>query len=88
MATDKNQKSKIPLKIPLIGQLAFKNFFITKKDLIEGVIQCSQSKNPTKALTKYFLSNKLISLRNVKRLAIASKTLQSRQKELKLDKKS
>ncbi len=75
------KKGKI--KIPLIGLLAVKNLLITKEELQQGVKHCSAAENNSSALKEYFLSNELISLKNIERLARAAKALEFRQKEYK-----
>ncbi|MCP4669705.1 MAG: DUF342 domain-containing protein [Desulfobacula sp.] len=77
----KGKKDKI--EIPLIGQLAVKNLLITKEELQKGVKHCSAAENKLSALKEYFLSNELISLKNIERLARAAKALEFRQKEFK-----
>ncbi len=77
------EKNNQKLKIPLIGLLALKNLFVTKKDLREALLSCSGKKDLDLALKDYFLSNELISSRNMKRLSKAAKALGKRQKELK-----
>ncbi|MEN8211892.1 MAG: flagellar assembly protein A [Thermodesulfobacteriota bacterium] len=79
MAIDKNKK----IKIPLIGQLALKNHLITSEALQKALVYCSDSSNKDIALKDYFLSKKLISSRNVERLAKAAQTFGFRQKEFK-----
>lgn len=79
MGVKKNQK----LKIPLIGLLALKNLFITKKNLQQALLSCSGKKNVDLALKDYFLSKELISSRNMERLSRAAKALEIRQKEFK-----
>ena len=79
MALDKQGK----IQAPLIGQLAVKNLLITKEELQKGLVHCSESKNKTRALKEYFLSNELISSENIERLDRAAKTLEFRQKEFK-----
>jgi len=79
MGAKNNQK----LKIPLIGLLALKNLFITKKDLQQALLSCSGKKNLDLALKDYFLSKELISSRNMNRLSRAAKALGKRQKEFK-----
>ncbi len=70
-------------KIPLIGQLAVKNLLITKEELQQALLHGSSAKNKTTALKEYFLSNELISSKNIDRLARAAKALEFRKKEFK-----
>ena len=79
MALDKQGN----IKVPLIGQLAVKNLLLTKEELQKGLVHCSESKNKTRALKEYFLSNELISSENIERLVRAAKALEFRQKEFK-----
>ncbi len=79
MATE----SKTKVQIPLIGILAVKNLLITKEDLQKALSECVGAKRTDAALKAYFLSNELISPKNIERLSRAAKTLGLRQKEYK-----
>jgi len=70
-------------KIPFIGLLAVKNLLVTKEDLQKGMSQCAGAENIDLALKEYFLSNELVSSRNMERLLRAAKALEMRQKEFK-----
>jgi len=79
MATNNSSKPKIPF----IGLLAVKNLLVTKEDLQKGMSQCAGAENIDLALKEYFLSNELVSSRNMERLLRAAKALEMRQKEFK-----
>lgn len=79
MAEGPKQKSSIPL----IGALALKNQLVTKAELEAGLTQCKNAKNPDDALKAYFLSQELISNKNIQRLTLAAKAITIRQKEYK-----
>ncbi len=83
MTTDLNDKTNIPVKTPVIGLLAVKNFLITKEDLQKGLSQGSSAQDPTLALQEYLLSEELVSPENMQRLVRAAKALDTRQKEFK-----
>ncbi len=76
-----NQNTK-KTNVPLIGILAVKNSLITKEELQKGLEKCAKEGNLENALKKYFISNELISSKNVDRLLVAVKALTMRQKEL------
>ncbi|MCG8683403.1 MAG: FapA family protein, partial [Desulfobacterales bacterium] len=67
--------------IPLIGMLAVKNQLVTKAELEAGLTSCAGSENPEKDLSEYFLSQELISKKNIQRLIVAAKAISMRQKE-------
>lgn len=77
MADGRKKKSNIPL----IGILALKNQLVTKAELEAGLIQCKDSKKPESDLRSYFLSEELISNKNIQRLTLAAKAITIRQKE-------
>jgi uncharacterized protein len=83
MAEDRVEKQKDKIQVPLIGQLAVRNLLITKEELQKGLTHCSDSKDKASTLKEYFVSNKLISLKNIKRLARAAKAFEFRQKEFR-----
>ncbi len=74
---------KKKISIPLIGALAVKNQLVTKSELEAGWVQCKGAENPAEALKAYFLSQELISNKNIQRLALAAKAISIRQKEYK-----
>ena len=71
------------LNIPIIGKLALKSLLITKYELQQGMVVCSDSTDKSKALKEYFELNELISFKNLQRLAKAAKALEFRKKEFK-----
>ncbi len=73
--------SKKKSKIPLIGLLALKNQLVTKSELEAGLNQVRDAKDQDEALKAYFLSQELISNKNVQRLTLAAKAITIRQKE-------
>jgi len=73
--------SKKKSKTPLIGLLALKNQLVTKSELEAGLNQIRDSKDQDEALKAYFLSQELISNKNVQRLTLAAKAINIRQKE-------
>ena len=77
MANGPTKKSSVPL----IGGLAVKNQLITKAELEAGLAQCRNAKNIDDALKNYFLSQELISNKNIQRLTLAAKAISIRQKE-------
>ncbi len=77
MADGRKKKTNIPL----IGILALKNQLVTKAELEAGLIQCKDSKTPEADLKSYFLSQELISNKNIQRLTLAAKAITIRQKE-------
>jgi len=68
-------------KIPLIGLLALKNQLVTKSELAVGLNQVRDAKDQNEALKAYFLSQELISNKNIQRLTLAAKAIATRQKE-------
>lgn len=68
-------------KIPVIGLLAFKNQLITKEELAKAMEECSGAADLDTALKDYFLSNELVSTKNIQRLSRAGKALATRKKE-------
>ena len=73
--------SKKKTKIPLIGLLALKNQLVTKSELEVGLTQVRDAKDQAGALKDYFISQELISNKNVQRLTLAAKAITIRQKE-------
>ena len=77
---DDNQKSR---KMPFLGQMALKKGLITQKELDEAVSACKEAEDPESALRNYFASENIISPENIKRLALATKAFELRQKDVK-----
>ncbi|WDP92219.1 MAG: DUF342 domain-containing protein [Desulfobacter sp.] len=69
--------------VPLFGTLAVKNRLITDADLETGLDRCKDASDLEEALRSYFLSEELISKKNIQRLAVAAKAISIRQKEFK-----
>ncbi|WP_161626884.1 FapA family protein [Desulfospira joergensenii] len=59
-----------------------KNLLISKAELEKGLSACAGSKDPEADLKAYFLSNEMISTKNMDRLARMAKTLEIRRKEI------
>jgi len=68
--------------IPLIGILALKNQLVTKAELEAGLIQCKDSKTPEADLKSYFVSQELISNKNIQRLTLAAKAISIRRRSI------
>ena len=69
--------------IPFLGKMALKKGLVTQKELDESVEACKDAEDPEIALQDYFVSEKIVSSENVKRLFLATKTFELRQKEVK-----
>ncbi|MGM0642311.1 MAG: flagellar assembly protein A [Thermodesulfobacteriota bacterium] len=70
-------------KVPFLGTMALKKGLVTRKELDEAVTACKDSEDPETALRDYFVAEKIISLENVKRLVLATKAFELRQKDVK-----
>ncbi len=68
---------------PVIGQLALKHSLIKEEELKKALAHCADNKNIDEALEKYFVSKKLFSDRDMKRLSTAAKAMVLRQKDIR-----
>lgn len=78
--TDEKQE---PRNIPSLGKMALKKGLVTQKELDEAVDACRNAEDPETALQDFFVSEKIISSENIKRLVLAVRTYELRQKEVK-----
>ncbi len=78
MADDANNANKWPL----IGLLAVKNLLITEAELEKALACCKDSQDISADLKAYFISNEMISAKNMERLIKGEKALEIRRKEI------
>ena len=76
-------KNSETIKIPILGKMALKKGLVTQKELDEAAEACKNSEDPENALQNYFVSEKIISSDNIKRLVLATKAFELRQKDVK-----
>ncbi|MCF8045546.1 MAG: FapA family protein [Desulfarculaceae bacterium] len=69
--------------IPFLGKMALKKGLVTQKELDEAALACKDAEDPETALQDYFVSEKIISSENIKRLVMATKAFELRQKDVK-----
>jgi uncharacterized protein (DUF342 family) len=71
-------------RYPLIGKLAIKNKFLSKEELDNALEACSGTGNDLdQELTRYLVSNKLVSSKNIEKLTSSIKTLKDQKPEMK-----
>ncbi|MCP3899632.1 MAG: hypothetical protein GY707_07960, partial [Desulfobacteraceae bacterium] len=71
-------------KYPLLGKLAIKNKFLLKEDIDKALSVCSRDgDNLDKELSRYFISNKLISSKNIEKLVASIKEIEQIRPEVR-----